>query len=121
MHGREAEMELSRLFVAVALVATASAHAGTGCDTLRLRPETSGFFLSPALDKVTVVEAKAGPGQPCPVREGDELLRINDQVVPGSKARKVMKYWESLPAGTALEFGVRRNGEIVPLVINPSD
>ncbi|MGY0559812.1 hypothetical protein ACW7G2_03700 [Luteimonas sp. A277] len=99
-------------------MAAGSVHASTGCE-LRIRPETSGFFLSPTLDKVTVVEAKAsGPDKPCLFMAGDELLRINDQVVPGRKAREVMKYWESLPTGAALDFSVRRNDEVISLVID---
>ena len=111
-------MGLRMLCVAAVLVAAGSAHASTGCE-LRLRPETSGFFLSPTLDKVTVMEARAAsPDRPCLFLEGDELLRINEQVVPGSKARAVMKYWESIPTGTRLEFSVRRNDEVSPLVID---
>lgn len=111
-------MGLKSLCVAVALLAAGSAHASTGCE-LRLRPETSGFFLSPTLDKVTVVEAKdSSPDKPCLFMAGDELLRINDQVVPGRKAREVMKYWESLPAGTPLNFSIRRNNEVIPLMID---
>jgi hypothetical protein len=29
-----------------------------------------------------------------------------------------MKYWESIPTGTRLEFSVRRNDEVIPLVID---
>lgn len=111
-------MQLKGLVLAGALVAAGGAHASTGCD-LRLKPETSGFFLNPMLDKVTVLEAtQSSPDKRCPFMPGDELLRINDQEVPGHRARAVMKYWESLPKGTALEFSIRRGGEIIPLVID---
>lgn len=112
-------MQLKGLLLAVALVAAGTAQASsTGCN-LRLKPETSGFFLNPMLDKVTVVEAEpSSPDKPCPFRAGDELLRINDQHVPGHRARAVMKYWESLPMGTALEFSIRRDDAVIPLVID---
>ena len=114
-------MSLKVLCLAIALAAAGSAHASTGC-VLRLKPETSGFFLSPTLDKVTVVDATASSeDKPCPFMEGDELLRINDQAIPGRKAREVMKYWESLPTGTARNFSIRRNDEVIPLVIDATD
>lgn len=49
---------------------------------------------------------------------GDELLRINEQEVPGHRARAVMTYWESLPKGTALEFRIRRDDEVIRLIID---
>src|SRR5690554_6039716 len=112
-------MRLKGLSLAVALVAAGAAQASsTGCN-LRLKPETSGFFLNPMLDRVIVVEASpSNPDKPCPFLAGDELLRINDQDVPGHRARAVMKYWEALPKGTALEFSIRRNDEVIPLVID---
>ena len=44
-------MGLKAVCVTVALMAAGSVHASTGCE-LTLRPDTSGFFLSPTLDKV---------------------------------------------------------------------
>lgn len=111
-------MYLKGLLVAAGLLAAGSAHAGTVCE-LRLKPETSWFFLNPTLEKVTVVEATAvDVDRPCPFLAGDELLQINEQVVPGRRAREVMKYWESLSKGMRLDFSIRRDGEVMQLVIN---
>lgn len=111
-------MRMKGLFVAAGLLAAGFANAGTGCE-LRLKPETSGFFLNPTLEKVTVVEATAvDPDRPCLFLAGDELLQINGQVVPGHKAREVMKYWESLSKGMRLNFSVRREDEVMSLIIN---
>lgn len=66
-----------------------------------------------------MVEATAvDVDRPCPFLAGDELLQINEQVVPGRRAREVMKYWESLSKGMRLDFSIRRDGEVMQLVIN---
>lgn len=44
-------MRTGGLIMVAGLLAAGSANAGTGCE-LRLRPETSGFFLNPTLEKV---------------------------------------------------------------------
>ncbi len=111
-------MRTRGLIMVAGLLAAGSANAGTGCE-LRLRPETSGFFLNPTLEKVTVVEAAAvDPDRPCPFLAGDELPQINEQVVPGQKARQVMKYWESLSKGMRLDFSVRRDEQVISIIIN---
>ncbi len=101
----------------IAAIAFTSAHAGTGCE-LTLKPTTSGFFLNPTLEKVTVLKATPGaPGKPCLLIADDELLQINDQVIPGRKAKEVMGYWKALPSGTARTFKVRRADSVVTVVI----
>ena len=101
----------------IAAMAFTSAHAGGGCE-LTLKPTTSGFFLSPTLEKVTVFKVTLGtPEQPCLLMANDELLQINDQIIPGHKAREVMGYWKALPKGTARIFKVRRAGAIISVVI----
>lgn len=105
------------LALAAALMA-GSAHAGTRCE-LTLKPETSGFFMSPTIDSLTVVEAAdLDPETPCMFLAGDELLQINEQVIPGRKAREVMKYWESVPEDATLNFSIRRDEQVIPIVID---
>ena len=43
----------------------------------------------------------------------DEILQLNDQVVPGQHALKIMRYWKGLKAGSPQVYKVRRAGEIV--------
>ena len=107
-----------KAFLAViAAMAFTSAQAGGGCE-LTLKPTTSGFFLSPTLEKVTVLKVTPGaPEQPCLLMANDELLQINGQVIPGRKAKEVMGYWKALPKSTARIFKVRRAGSVISVVI----
>ena len=83
---------------------------------ISLKPETSGFFLNPTLQKVVVVKASPTPDKPCVLLLGDELLQVNDRVIPGAKAKDVMAYWKALPKGSKPAFQVRRSGEILSVV-----
>ena len=81
---------------------------------LSLKPTTSGFFLNPTLNKVLVVKAVSkNPAKPCRLLANDELLQINERVIPGAKAKDVMAYWKGLPKGAQRTFKVRRAGTIV--------
>ena len=53
-----------------------AAHAGN-CK-LDINPVTSGFFLNPTLDKLTVRSMKSTKaGFDCKLQQGDEILQIN--------------------------------------------
>lgn len=85
--------------------------------SISLKPETSGFFLSPTLDRVFVAKAVArDPNDPCPLKAGDEILQINDRVIPGAKAKDVMGYWKGLPKAAPQVFKVRRAGAVLSVV-----
>jgi hypothetical protein len=77
---------------------------------LSLKPETSGFFLNPVLDRVIVAKAT---GAGCKLLVDDEILQLNDQVIPGQRARTVMSYWKSLGKDVPRIFKVRRDGSIL--------
>jgi hypothetical protein len=113
----EIEMTLrkaSSFLAAVAAMACSSAHAG--CE-LTLEPTTSGFFLNPRLEKVIVRKVSPStPGEPCPIMANDELLQVNDQVIPGRGAKEVMAYWKALPKGSTPTFKIRRGGSVISVV-----
>lgn len=92
------------------------AHASGSCQ-LALEPTTRGFFLNPTLEKVVVAKATpTTPGKPCVLQAGDELLQVNDRVIPGANAKQVMAYWKGLPADSSRTFKVRRAGSVLTLV-----
>ncbi len=95
------------LLLAVALMG--SAFSAQAC-RLSLKPETSGFVLSPTLQKLVVEKAVPSPDKPCGLVAGDELLQVNDRVIPGAKAKEVMAYWKGLPKGSTTTFKVLRDG-----------
>ena len=101
---------VEKLLVVLALLAGfGSAQASSPC-TLSLKPETSGFFLNPVVDKVVVAKAT---GTGCKLLVNDEILQLNDQVIPGQRARTVMSYWKSLGKDVPRIFKVRRAGSIL--------
>jgi hypothetical protein len=101
----------------VALFFIGPAYAGGSC-SLSLRPETSGFFLNPVLEKVVIAKAvPTAPGIGCPLMANDEILQVNDQVIPGQRANKVMGYWKALKADSPRVFKVRRAGAILSVDI----
>lgn len=99
------------LVLGAALLA-APAVSAWACQ-LSLKPETTGFFLNPTLQKVSVVKAVSGADKPCTLLVGDELLQVNDRMIPGAKARDVMAYWKGLPKGSNPTFKVRRAGTVL--------
>jgi hypothetical protein len=107
-----ARNQLNFFLAAVLLVAAACpAHA---CK-LALQSKTSGFFLSPTLEKVVVAKVTPSPGKPCSLMAGDELLQVNDRAIPGAKAKDIMAYWKGLPEGSKPTFKVRRAGKVVTI------
>lgn len=109
-------MDRRKLFIAlIAGLICPAIHAGGVCE-LEIRPTTSGFFLNPTLEKVLVHKATPKDAeQPCAMVAGDELLQINEQVIPGRRAKEVMKYWKGLPKQSPRTFKVRREGEIITI------
>ena len=104
------------LFLLAAL-AVAPAYASEGCK-LTLKPSTSGSFLNPTLQKVVVTLATSpSTDKPCLLIAGDELLQINDRIIPGSKAKEVMAYWTGLSKDLPRTFKVRRAGAVISVVI----
>lgn len=93
-----------------------AAHAGN-CK-LDIQPVTSGFFLNPTLDKLTVRSMRSvKPGVDCKLQQGDEIVQINAQPVPGQKARDVQAYWKGLKQDQSLTFKVLRHGKPLMLVL----
>ena len=113
------ERTVTRTKILVAVVAAlgcASAFAAEGCK-LSLKPTTSGFFLNPTLLKVVVVKATTNSSdKPCLLLVDDELLQINERIIPGANAKQVMAYWKSLPKSAERIFKVRRAGSVISVV-----
>lgn len=92
------------------------ADAETSC-AVGFKPETSGFMLNPILDKLTVTSAKpVKAGDICPFLVDDEILKVNQQPVPGARALAVMRYWKSIKDGVAITFLVKRGSSVITLV-----
>ena len=107
------EQILARTYLSITLaLLVVPAFSAQACQ-LSLKPQTSGFFLNPTLEKVVVANAVAGPDKPCKLQVGDELLQVNDRVLPGAKAKEVMAYWKGLPKGSKSSFKVRRAGVVL--------
>lgn len=100
----------------VLLALPLAGHAGS-CK-LDIQPVTSGFFLNPTLDKLTVRSMRSvKPGVDCKLQQGDEIVQINAQAVPGRKAREVQAYWKGLKQDQPLTFKVLRHGKPLTLVL----
>lgn len=105
------------LALAALLFLCAAAHASDGCQ-LTLKPETSGFFLNPVLDKVTVMKVSPqAPGAACALMANDEILQLNGQRVVGQRAKTVMAYWKSLKPGDPRNFKVKRAGVVLTVAV----
>lgn len=80
--------------IAALLVLLALPLAGqAGNCKLDIQPVTSGFFLNPTLDKLTVRSMRSvKPGVDCKLQQGDEIVQINAQAVPGRKACEVQVF-----------------------------
>ncbi len=109
-------MRLPRIAVLLScLLLAAPALARGGC-SLQLKPQTEGFFLNPTLVRVLVKEARpSAEGKTCALQANDEILKINDRVVPGTKAKALMAYWQGLGARDPKVFTVRRAGQVLQL------
>jgi hypothetical protein len=70
--------------------------------------------LNPILKKLTVTSSRIEKaGDECLLHVDDEILQVNSQLVPGSRALSVMRFWKAIPDGSAITFVVRRNGAVV--------
>ena len=95
------------------IIVTLSSHA---C-AVGFHPETSGFALNPTLKKLTVADSHLEkPGDLCLLQVNDEILQVNSQAVPGARALAVMRYWKSIPHGSAITFTVRRAGVVTKVI-----
>ena len=107
---------IKMLVAIVVALACFPAFAADACQ-LSLRNTTSGFFLNPTLKKVVVAKATArSPEKPCLLLANDELLQINERVIPGAKAKDLLAYWKSIPTGSERTFKVRRGGSVISVV-----
>ena len=104
------------ILIGVLLSAWQPASA-TGKDcAVAFTPKLSGFALNPVLDKLTVTSAKPkSSNDTCVLRQGDEILRLNEKKTVGSRALAVQRYWKSLKPGLPITFLVQRSGSVLTL------
>lgn len=89
--------------------------AGNSC-TVSFTPKLSGFKLNPVLDQLIVTSAKPmTASDTCVLQPGDEILRVNEQKIIGSRALAVQRYWKALKPGAPIAFQVRRAGSVLTL------
>lgn len=104
------------IVIGVLLTAWEPANAAGNSCTVAFTPKLSGFKLNPVLDKLTVASAKPKtPNDTCVLHPGDEILRVNEQRVVGSRALSVQRYWKSLKPGAPITFHVQRAGSVLTL------
>ena len=111
---------LSRTAVAIVFAVSlitwhAASAAGNNC-AVAFTPKLSGFPLNPVLDKLTVASAKPKTSTDvCVLQPGDQIIRVNEQKVVGSRALAVQRYWKALKPDTSITFHVRRAGSVLTL------
>ena len=106
---------VAMVLAACLLAVTAPLQAAEAC-TFAVKPEMHGFALNPILGRVIVTAARASTaGDTCPLRLNDEIVQVNQQVIPGQRALAVMKYWKSIKDGTVATFKVRRGDAVLVL------
>ena len=93
--------------LALCLAATA-ASAAKGHLGFAVEVETSGFFLQPVLERVTIETVMPGsPAAAAGLRVGDAVLSIDGTAVKGAPARPFGAKLKSVQAGQHVRLGVR--------------
>lgn len=111
-------MKIPRLAACVSMLFALPLAALAGDCKLDINPVTSGFFLNPTLEKLTVRSMTSlKPGLDCKLQQGDEILQINSQPVRGRKAKEVQAYWKGLKQNEPITFKVIRQGKPLTLVL----
>lgn len=101
---------------ATLLIFSGAAQAIDEC-SFGVNPRTSGFALNPVIDQLIVTSARpAAPGKTCSLKEGDEILQIDQQPVLGQRALKVMRAFNGVKDGAACTLKVRRGDATVIVV-----
>lgn len=71
---------------------------------------TSGFFLDPTVERITIAEVVPGsPAQRAGLRAGDEVVEVEGKSVAGMKARRVREL-ATRNVGESLRLALRRDG-----------
>ncbi len=100
---------LASLALAAALLPAAALGAECNID---IKPHFRGLSLNPVVEKVVVTGVRPSrPGAYCPARIGDEILQVNQQVVPGQRAYRVLRFWRGLKKGVPRTYRIRRNDQ----------
>ena len=107
----------SLVTVATALLLCAQPALAENSCAVGYKPQLSGFRLNPVLDKLVVMSVKpTTPKDTCVLQLADEIMQVNQQRVPGSRALTVMKYWKAIPDGTAVTYRIKRANSIVTVL-----
>lgn len=103
-----------RAVVAVVLLCAASVATAAEPCKLALKVASSGFMLNPTVQSVTVASSTPRtPGAPCTLKAGDEILKINQQTVPGARATAVKAAWAAVKDGPPATLRIRRAGAVM--------
>lgn len=85
---------------------------------LGIKVETTGFFLSPKLAHVAVVDVKPqSPADTAGVKVGDTIIAINDCSIPGCPAKKAKALTQTAPVTLTL---INAAGEQRQTVLRPA-
>lgn len=102
--------------LALCLVATA-APAAKGRLGFSVDIETSGFVLTPSLERVSIRQVMPGsPAEAAGLHAGDEVVLVDGAAVKGAPARPLGAKLQSLEPGQHLRMTVRRgDGRVIAL------
>ena len=104
------------IVLGVSLIAWQPANAAGNNCAVAFTPKLSGFPLNPVLDQLTVASAKPKTSKDvCVLEPGDQIIRVNEQKVVGSRALAVQRYWKALKPDTSIILHVRRAGSVLTL------
>ena len=90
------------------------AWADSACN-IRVETEMSeSSRLNPIVGKLTITRAKPlAAGEICELIVGDQILEVNQHVVPGESALKVSKYFKEVKDGELITFKIKRGMDIL--------
>ena len=100
--------------VAAALLLLPNLASAESACNFGVEPKTSGFLLNPIVDKLTITRAKpSAPGKTCSMVVGDEILELNNHVIPGARGLKVKGYFDGVKDGETYTLKVKRGNSVV--------
>lgn len=93
---------------------SATGNGADGEDPPQPSPRSPTAHL---IDKLIVTSAKSvSPDKTCSLAIGDEIVQVNQQLVPGQRALKVMRVFNGIKDGALCTLKVRRGNSTVTVV-----
>ena len=103
------------LFLLMLGMGFAQAKGPTG---LYLTGDRSGFFMNPIMDRVYV--QKVDPNSEADragFRQKDVVLEIEGRKIPGTRARELLRYWDSIKAHARIKFLIQRGDTVMAIFL----